>query len=112
MLLDSSQERALGYMDAAMSMKRAREVRRTKDNENEDDGFLTKRAPEKKWDWETEVSPLPDETFAAYSPKSTFAKAAFVAHAKFGKGVVIGVEQGKVEILFQEGPKKLAQGLS
>lgn len=111
MLLDSSQARAMGYMDARMSMKRAREVRRTKGNENEDDGFLTKRPPEKVWDWEKEIATLPDETFAAYSPKSTFAKAAFVAHSKFGKGVVLGVEQGKVEILFQEGPKKLAQGL-
>ncbi len=112
MLLDSSQARAFRYMDRRMSMKRAREVRRSKDNEDDDGGFLTKRAPEKVWDWEKEISALPDDTFAAYSPKSTFAKAAFVAHSKFGKGVVIGVEQGKVEILFQEGPKKLAHGLA
>ena len=95
-----------------MSMKRAREVRRTRDNEGDDDGFLTKRPAEKVWDWEKEVAALPNDTFAAYSPKSTFAKAAFVSHVKFGKGVVIGVEPGKVEILFQDCPKKLAHGLA
>jgi hypothetical protein len=94
-----------------MSMKRAREVRRTRDNDTDDDGSLTKKPPEKTWDWEKEIAPLPDDTFVAYSPKSTFAKANFVVHTKFGKGVVLGVEPGKVEILFQEGSKKLAHGL-
>lgn len=93
-------------------MKRAREVRRGTEKVDENDGFMTKRAPEKEWDWATEVAVLADDSFAVYSPKSTFAKASFVAHPKFGKGVVVAVEQSKVEILFQEGPKKLAQGLS
>ena len=33
-------------------------------------------------------------------------------HAKFGKGIVVDVEPSRVEVLFQDGPKKLAHGLS
>lgn len=99
-------------MNAAMSMKRAKEVRRGREGDGEDDGSLTPKKPEKKWDWEKDVSSQPDSAFTAYSPKTKFAKEAFVLHSKFGKGVVVAVEQQKVDILFQEGPKKLAHALA
>ena len=58
------------------------------------------------------MSSQPDEAFAKYAPQSRFAKEAFVMHAKFGKGVVVDVEPSRVEVLFHDGPKKLAHGLS
>jgi hypothetical protein len=41
---------------------------------------------------------------------SRYTKGQLVIHPKFGKGVVSDVEQSRVEILFQEGKKKLGHG--
>ena len=95
-----------------MSMKRSKEVRRRgRDNES-DDGFFTPKNAPKQWDWEKDVSPQPDEAFAKYAPKDRYARDALLMHPKFGKGVVIDVDPARVEVLFQDGPKKLAHGLS
>src|SRR3982751_2094118 len=100
-------------MVRAMSMKRSKEVRRHSGREEEgSDGFFTPKAAAKQWDWEKDVSSQPDDAFAQYSPKSRFANHAFLVHPKFGKGVVIDVEPSRVEVLFQDGPKKLAHGLA
>lgn len=95
-----------------MSMKRVKEARRGRDDAADDDGSLTPKKPEKKWDWEKDVSSQPDSVFAAYTPKAKFAKEAFVLHSKFGKGVVVAAEPQKIDILFQEGSKKLAHSLA
>ncbi len=96
-----------------MSMKRAKEVRRgTKDSGKDDDGFFSPKEPGRKWEWEKDVGAHPDESFTAYSPSARFTKEALVVHPKFGKGVVVDVEQQRVEVLFADGPKKLAHGLS
>lgn len=95
-----------------MSMKRSKEVRRGSKDSDGDDGFFTPKAPARQWDWEKDVSSQPDESFAAYAPASKFAKEALLTHPKFGKGVVIDVEPQRVEVLFQDGPRKLAHGLS
>jgi hypothetical protein len=42
-----------------------------------------------------------------YAPKSTFASGDRVSHAKFGVGVVIARAEGKIEVVFPEGRKKL-----
>jgi hypothetical protein len=57
--------------------------------------------------WKDVVGDKPDSAFTAYSATVTFAKDALVAHPKFGKGIVIEVDGNKVQILFEEGPKKL-----
>lgn len=93
-----------------MSMKRAKEVRR-RGREEEAGDFFSNKPAAKQWDWEKDVASQPDEAFTQYAPKSRFAKDAFLVHSKFGKGVVIDVEPSRVEVLFQDGPKKLAHGL-
>ena len=93
-----------------MSMKRSKEVRR-RGREGDENDFFSNKPAAKQWDWEKDVSSQPDELFNKYSPQARFAKDAFVIHAKFGKGVVIDVDASRVEVLFQEGPKKLAHGL-
>ena len=36
-----------------------------------------------------------------------FTKGQLLAHPKFGKGVVVAVEGQRIEVLFEDGPKKL-----
>lgn len=57
--------------------------------------------------WKEVVGDKPDGAFAAYAPSQTFQKDALVAHAKFGKGVVVDVDGNKVHVLFEEGVRKL-----
>ncbi len=99
-------------MVRAMSMKRTKEVRRKGRESEEDDGFFSSKTPAKQWDWEKDVSTQPDELFTKYAPQGRFAKDSFLVHPKFGKGVVVDVEPSRVEVLFQDGPKKLAHGLA
>ncbi len=95
-----------------MSMKRAKEVRRgPKDTGKDDDGFFPKD-PARVWEWEKDANGQPDDAFAKYSPTARYAKGALMMHPKFGKGVVTESEQAKVDVLFQDGVKKLAHGLS
>ncbi|HEY2509248.1 MAG TPA: hypothetical protein VGI39_00195 [Polyangiaceae bacterium] len=42
-----------------------------------------------------------------YSLATRFAKGQLVTHPKFGKGIVVHVEGARIEVLFEEGPKKL-----
>jgi hypothetical protein len=94
-----------------MSMKRSKEVRR-RGRDSEDDGFFSSKSGQKQWDWEKDVSAQPDESFTKYAPQSRYAKDTLVLHSKFGKGVVVDVDTQRVEVLFQDGPKKLAHGLA
>src|SRR5262249_33847983 len=58
-------------------------------------------------EWATAVGDQPDDEFAAYAPGSTFAYSALVRHAKFGKGIVVAVDGNKIDILFEQGIRKL-----
>jgi hypothetical protein len=96
-----------------MSMKRSKEVRRgPKDGSADEDGYFKSKTAQKQWNWETDVGAQPDDAFAAYSPTARYALNAMVTHPKFGKGVVVDVDQQRVEVLFQDGAKKLAHGLA
>ena len=57
--------------------------------------------------WKEAVGSSPDEAFTPYSSAATFAKDSLVSHPKFGKGIVIEVDGNKIQILFEEGPRKL-----
>jgi hypothetical protein len=94
-----------------MSMKRSKEVTRGRAREV-DGGFWDKKEPERVYSWETDVSAHPDSAFVAYTPQQRFAKDVLLTHAKFGKGIVTDVDGGKIDVLFQEGPKKLTHGLA
>ena len=64
--------------------------------------------PEKTWD--EQVDGKPDEAFVPYSMNERYTKGQLILHTKFGKGVVTDVEASRIEILFQEGKKKLGHG--
>ena len=62
--------------------------------------------------WERATSGKPVTAFARYSTAFIYEEGAIVHHAKFGDGVVTRViDPKKVEILFRDGPKTLAQGM-
>ena len=92
-------------------MKRTREVRRPREGGGRDDSPLKPKTPERKREWDKDVAPQPDEAFTGYTPRGRYAMEALLLHTTFGKGVVIGVEPQKIEVLFQDGLKKLAHGL-
>src|SRR5882672_1056417 len=60
--------------------------------------------------WKDVIGDKPDNAFAEYAPSATFARDALVAHHKFGKGVVLEVDGNKINILFEEGIRKLMHG--
>lgn len=75
---------------------------------------LTQRAKnelDRVHDWETRIAGKPVEAFARYSMSRTFAPDDLVLHRKFGEGYVTEVlEDGKVHIMFRDGPRVLAHG--
>jgi hypothetical protein len=61
----------------------------------------------KQLKWKDAVGSHPDSAFSPYSQAATFSKDTLVSHPKFGKGVVVEVDGNKVQILFEEGMRKL-----
>lgn len=88
-----------------MSMKRAKQRTGGRDKDIETDFWKKPTEPEKTW--EEQVADKPDDAFTPYAMSEKFALGQFILHPKFGKGVIVDVEAQRVEILFQEGKKKL-----
>ena len=66
--------------------------------------------PEKPW--EEYVADQSDDAFAPYSMKTRFEGGALLSHPKFGKGVVLHVEEQRMDVLFADGKRKLGHGLA
>src|SRR5262249_1527309 len=94
----------------AMSIKRSREVRHRRDTGGGEDASLTARRPPKKRDWEKEVASHPDDAFTPYVTSARYVAEALLVHPTFGKGVVVAADPQRIEVLFQDGPKKLVHG--
>ena len=63
--------------------------------------------------WEHAIAGKPSSAFTAYRISLHFGPGDLVKHPKFGDGVVAKViDQSKVEILFKDGPRTMAQGVS
>jgi Zn ribbon nucleic-acid-binding protein len=61
--------------------------------------------------WEHAIAGQPTTAFKPYRISVTFGAGELVRHPKFGDGVVQKViDAGKVEILFKDGPRTMAQG--
>lgn len=62
--------------------------------------------------WQARIAGQMSHAFVKYSPKSTFQQDTLVHHAKFGDGYVVEViDAHKIEVMFQDGPRVLAQGI-
>ena len=62
--------------------------------------------------WDAAVGALGEDGFTAYAPAQTYKRDALLDHAKFGRGKVLSVDGGRIEVLFSDGVKKLAHGVS
>ena len=90
-----------------MSMKRSRAKSggSGRATEAESDYFAKPKEPEKTWAEQLEGKG--DDAFLLYAMTSRYAKGQLLVHSKFGKGVVVAVEGSRIEVLFEDGPKKL-----
>lgn len=88
-----------------MSMKRTKAKTAGKEKAGPTDFWAKPALPEKTW--EEATAEQPDDAFTPYNMGTTFTKGQLITHSKFGKGVVADVEMARVEILFQDGKKKL-----
>ncbi len=60
--------------------------------------------------WERAIAGQPSSAFSAYRTTLSFSAGELVRHAKFGDGVVSRVlDRQKIEILFKDGPRTMAQ---
>jgi hypothetical protein len=75
---------------------------------SEDDYFAKPAEPEKSWD--EHMADKTDDQFTPYAMTNRYTKGTLILHSKFGKGVVTHVEATHVQVLFQEGAKKLGHG--
>ena len=89
-------------------MKRSKAKSSGKEKDGEVDFWAKPKTPEKTW--EEAVEGKPDVDFIPYVMTEKLTKGQLVLHSKFGKGIVMEVETARVEILFQEGKKKLGHG--
>jgi len=89
----------------SMTRSKPRTSGRSQDSQSDDDFFNKAKEPEKNW--VDQVSNKPDNAFTPYALTSRYDKGQLVTHPKFGKGLVTFVEGTRVEILFQDGTKKL-----
>lgn len=90
-----------------MSIKRTKELSSRSPREREADAIA--KAADKKWNWTKDVANQPDESFTRYATTGKFTKETFLLHSKFGKGVVTGVEGAHIDVLFEDGTRKLLQ---
>jgi hypothetical protein len=88
-----------------MSMKRTKQrTGASARDSGETDPWAKPPEPEPTW---AEVEGKPEGSFVPFAMSSRFAKGDLITHPKFGKGLVLGVEGTRIEVLFQDGKKKL-----
>jgi hypothetical protein len=94
-----------------MSMKRTkqRNAGSGRESENESPAWGKPADPEPTW---ADVEAKPDGSFVPFVLSSRYAKGNLILHSKFGKGLVLGVEGARIEVLFQDGKKKLGHTVS
>jgi hypothetical protein len=62
--------------------------------------------------WEKAVLGQPVQSFKAYRASQTFTMGDLIRHGKFGDGYIVRViDRQKVEVMFKDGPRTLAQSL-
>jgi hypothetical protein len=90
-----------------MSIKRTKQRSFGSQNTDAPETGLGSKKVEPPKVWADEVAGKEDSAFTPYSMTARFAKGALVLHSKFGKGLVVGVEGPRLEVLFEDGVKKL-----
>jgi hypothetical protein len=91
-----------------MSIKRTKQrtggSSRYSGRDDDDSPFVKPAEPEPAW---ADIEAKPADSFQPFSMETHYTKGALILHSKFGKGVVLSVEGARIEVLFQDGKKKL-----
>lgn len=92
-----------------MSIKRSkqRSTGSGRSSGDDDASFGWGKPPEPEKTWAEQVEGKEDDAFVPYAMSTRYAKGQLLSHPKFGKGVVTNVEGARIEVLFEEGAKKL-----
>ena len=94
-----------------MSIKRSKQRSHGSGRGGDDDGATGwGKPPEPEKTWAEHLEGKADDAFAPYAMSARYAKGQLLTHPKFGKGVVVNVEGARIEVLFEEGAKKLGHG--
>lgn len=95
-----------------MSMKRARKTGSSGRSGDSEAAFPLFGTPQLETrGWEELVAARGDAAFKPYAPSVVFHQHDLIEHPKFGKGIVQLVDGAKVEVLFQDGARKLGHAL-
>ncbi len=93
-----------------MSMKRTKQRSSGSSRSDDDDSNVWAKPAEPEPTW-AEVESKPEGSFVAFALSSRYAKGDLIAHPKFGKGLVLAAEPTRIEVLFQDGKKKLGHAV-
>lgn len=104
----------MGYDVLAMSIKRSKAKAHKGGRRSDGGDFFAfgSGTPEKEKTWEEHMSDQPEDAFVRYALTGHFAKGTLLAHSTFGKGIVLGDEGARIEVLFADGRKKLGHAPS
>jgi hypothetical protein len=78
---------------------------------------ISKTAPRtersQKQIWERAITGQPTTAFKAYNTKGSYATGELIRHTRFGDGVVARVvDAQKMEVIFEDGPRTMAQAMA
>jgi hypothetical protein len=69
------------------------------------------KGKDKEPTWADAVSQKADDMFIPHAMTTHFLCGSLISHTVFGKGLVLSVDGAKIEVLFEDGKKKLAHAL-
>lgn len=96
---------------APASEKKTTKTRRTAGTAAQRVTQKAKAEAERVSEWEGRIAGQANDAFVRYSMDKSFAPDQLVNHKKFGEGYVVEVlDDGKVSIMFRDGPRVLAHG--
>jgi hypothetical protein len=90
-----------------MSIKRTKQRSFGRGRDAEETGFGSKANGEPEKTWAELIEGKGDEAFVPYAITTKYARGALILHPKFGKGAVVNVDGTRIEVLFEDGGKKL-----
>jgi hypothetical protein len=94
-----------------MSMKRSKQRSSGSGRGSSGDDDVWAKPPEPEPTW-AEVEGKPEDSFVPFAMSSRYAKGDLISHPKFGKGLVLVAEPTRIEVLFQDGKKKLGHAVA
>ena len=93
-------------MSIKLSKASSHGSRRRDEDETSFGGPKAAAEPEKSWP--ELVQDRPEDTFVPYALTGRFQKGAALAHATFGRGVVVSVDGRRIDVVFEGGKKTLS----